>query len=115
MRNPWTEDYDNTEAFWAIAEALAPLGIVDTVYHNDTCPSLGYLNAEGDDILIRVWIDYRDPEKREVRIPDMDDEEHWDVWLDFGGFGEPFSSRDLPELVDQVKQAIHILGIQDDD
>lgn len=40
-----------------------PAGCVDTSWHNDACPSISTANDT-----VRVFLDYVDPEKREVSI-----------------------------------------------
>jgi hypothetical protein len=57
--------FDNVDAFTTILEAFAPLGFVDTSWSNDVCPSIGLFTEDGDETIYRIWIDYRDPSKRE--------------------------------------------------
>lgn len=106
--NLWTDDFDNTTAFLALKAALGPLGFFDTTWRNDACPSLSWSpdgeNCDDLDSGIRVWIDYYNPELREV-CADITD----DIWIDFGGFGTPFKSWcDLRDIVAHCKQAIEI-------
>lgn len=57
-------DFDNLDAFNTLAKILAPLGFVDTSWHNDASPSLSLPNDEGEAIF-RVMVDYADTPKRE--------------------------------------------------
>jgi len=56
-------DFDNDALFEEVLDLLEPFGFVDTTWGNDECPSIGFLDEDGDD-LIRVWVDYADPGKR---------------------------------------------------
>lgn len=49
-------DYPNVPRDWK-----------STHWHNDTCPS--YRARGSDEIFVRVFIDYRDPDKREIAGP----------------------------------------------
>ena len=56
-------DFDNASAFDEI-KALLPQ-FSESSWHNDTCPSLHYWIDESLDYYIQVFIDYKDPSKRE--------------------------------------------------
>ena len=58
MRTYKTEfpSYDDELAF--------PKGWIDTSWHNDACPSFGYLTPSGEEV--RIYCDYVNPELREV-------------------------------------------------
>lgn len=57
------QDYDNLETFNRILNEVKYLGYYDASYGNDTCPSI--LKDLDDGEWQQVWIDYKDPEKRE--------------------------------------------------
>lgn len=99
----WGETYDNTAAFNALRELLAPLGFVDLSWFGDACPCLGWADdlEETGDPRVKVWVDYYDPAKREF-CDDVSD----DIFVDYGGFSDSYRSwADLLVIVQQVKQA----------
>ncbi len=63
MENPWTDYYDNTEAFHAILEKMTPLGFEDGTSNNDECPCI--IKDPGEDDEICIWVDYKSPELRD--------------------------------------------------
>ena len=56
-------DYDNCVLFESVRDELAPLGLVDSSWHNDSCPSL--VAQVSDETYLQVHIDYKARELRE--------------------------------------------------
>lgn len=97
MTQVWRDDYDNEQAFREILADLTPLGFVDTSHLNDVCPSMAFLNSQGEKI-VTVWVDYHDPGDRE-------DPELGEFTVDFGGFGVDVERSHIKQ---QCEQALEI-------
>lgn len=59
MNMPSHSDFDATDVFFDALSRLKPFGAIDTSWKNDLCPSIGTDN-------VTLWIDYADPELREL-------------------------------------------------
>lgn len=58
-------DFDNLEAFREIEGELAPYDFIDLSWGNDVCPSIAMLDPQGEDVVVRIWVDYKNPDLRE--------------------------------------------------
>lgn len=59
----WKTEFPRMDDSIVDLVASLPGGFDDQSWHNDTCPSFAKKTATG---FVRVWIDYADPEEREL-------------------------------------------------
>ncbi len=58
--------YDNQGQFLKLRNALESHGFEDVTYNNDVCPSVAYGHYDDTHIELKVFVDYLQPEEREV-------------------------------------------------
>lgn len=62
-------DYDNGPLFNETGRFLSRFGFTDSTWGNDTCPSVYYETDPTQEFACHVFVDYADPELREIQGP----------------------------------------------
>ena len=110
LRSPWGTDYDNQTTFHLLRLVLLDMGLEDSTWGNDECPSISLIDTVKGEHVITVWVDYNDPAMRGTSSDEIE-ESPSDVYVSFGGFSHSFNSRDPMQLLDvigHVEQALSV-------